>query len=116
MARSVFQTQRPALREFPPGANVARDQIRHRTASLDLLRSYAANGLGVGLSYTNPAASLSHDGKPLATAIVNGADPAHAFECDVSGVSQLQLSLTSRGLDSKSNYAVWADPVLVKKD
>ncbi len=30
--------------------------IRHRTASLDLMRSYAANGLGVGLSYTNPAA------------------------------------------------------------
>jgi len=31
------------------------------------MRSYAANGLGVGLSYTNPAANLSHDGKPLAT-------------------------------------------------
>lgn len=40
-------------------------QIRHRTASLDLMRSYAANGLGVGLSYTNPATSHSHDGKPL---------------------------------------------------
>jgi DNA-binding transcriptional LysR family regulator len=40
-------------------------QISHRTASLELMRSYAANGLGVGLSYTNPATSHSHDGKPL---------------------------------------------------
>jgi DNA-binding transcriptional LysR family regulator len=42
-------------------------RIQHRTASLDLMRSFAANGLGVGLSYTNPAAGLSHDGKPLIT-------------------------------------------------
>lgn len=41
--------------------------IAHRTATLDLMRSYAANGLGVGLSYTNPAARLSHDGKALVT-------------------------------------------------
>lgn len=60
--------------------------------------------------------TIQGDGKPLATAIVNGSDPAHAFECDVSGVGQLQLTLTSRGLDSKSNYAIWADPVVVKKD
>ncbi len=42
-------------------------QIRHRTASLDLMRSYAAHGLGVGLSYTNPAARLSADGKAFVT-------------------------------------------------
>jgi hypothetical protein len=55
------------------------------------------------------------DGKPLATAIVNGTDPAHAFDCDITGVAQLQLAATSRGLDPKSNYAIWAEPVLVKK-
>lgn len=42
-------------------------QIAHRAATLDLMRSLAANGLGVGLSYTNPAARLSQDGKPLVT-------------------------------------------------
>ncbi len=42
-------------------------EIAHRAATLDLMRSYAANGLGVGLSYTNPAARLSQDGRPLVT-------------------------------------------------
>lgn len=41
--------------------------IAHRTATLDLMRSYAANGLGVGLSYTNPAPRLSADGRPFVT-------------------------------------------------
>ena len=39
--------------------------IAHRCATLDLMRSFAANGLGVGLSYTQPAPRISHDGKPL---------------------------------------------------
>jgi DNA-binding transcriptional LysR family regulator len=42
-------------------------EIAHRAATLELMRSYAANGLGVGLSYTNPAARLSQDGRPLVT-------------------------------------------------
>lgn len=42
-------------------------RIAHRAATLDLMRSLAANGLGVGLSYTNPAARLSQDGRPLVT-------------------------------------------------
>ena len=52
-------------------------QIRHRTASLDLMRSYAANGLGVGMSYSNPAPRQSHDGKPLLTRPLSdgGAEP-----------------------------------------
>ncbi len=54
------------------------------------------------------------DGKPLANAVVNGTDAAHAFECDVSAVSLLQLNAISRGLDPKSNYAVWAEPELLK--
>lgn len=54
------------------------------------------------------------DGKPLAAAIVSGDEPAHAFDCDVSAVSLLQLSVVSRGLDPKSNYAVWAEPLLLK--
>jgi DNA-binding transcriptional LysR family regulator len=52
-------------------------QIAHRTATLDLMRSFAANGLGVGLSYTNPAARLSQDGQPLVTRRISdaGAEP-----------------------------------------
>lgn len=41
--------------------------VAHRTASLELLRSFAANGLGVGLSYTRPWGRRSQDGAGLAT-------------------------------------------------
>ncbi|MDZ7874050.1 MAG: LysR substrate-binding domain-containing protein [Rhizobium sp.] len=40
--------------------------VRHRAASIELLRSLAANGEGTGLSYTNPTGSLSYDGRPVA--------------------------------------------------
>ena len=58
--------------------------------------------------------TINGDGKVLSTVILNGTDPARLMECDVSGVSELQLMLTSRGVDAKSNYAIWAEPTLVK--
>lgn len=58
--------------------------------------------------------TVKGDDKVLTTVIVNGTDEARVLECDVTGVSQLQLMLTSRGVDSKSNYAIWAEPTLVK--
>lgn len=42
-------------------------QIAHRAASLELMRSFAANSLGVGLSYSRPAPGESYDGQPLIT-------------------------------------------------
>lgn len=42
-----------------------RPRIAHRCATLDLMRSFAANGLGVGISYTQPAPRISHDGRRL---------------------------------------------------
>lgn len=72
-------------------------QIQHRTASMDLMRSYAANGLGIGLSYTNPAARLSPDGKPLVTRPIRdaGTEPlilAHLAQNPPSAAAQ-QLCL-----------------------
>lgn len=58
--------------------------------------------------------SVLGDGKVLANSVVSGADPSVLMECDLSGVSQLQLSLKSGGGDGKQNYAVWGDPVLLK--
>jgi DNA-binding transcriptional LysR family regulator len=40
--------------------------VKHRAASIELLRSLAANGEGTGLSYTNPPGSITYDGKPVA--------------------------------------------------
>ena len=59
--------------------------------------------------------TISGDGKVLTTVILNGTDPAKLLECDVMGVTEFQLALTSRGVDSKSNYVIWAEPTLVKK-
>ncbi len=58
--------------------------------------------------------TVTGDGRTLATVILNGSDPAKLLECDISEVSTLSLSLTSRGLDAKSNYAIWAEPTLRK--
>lgn len=58
---------------------------------------------------------ITGDGKPLTSIILNGTDPAKLLECDVTNVTQLALSLTARGLDPKSNYAIWAEPTLMKK-
>ncbi|GLS85056.1 LysR family transcriptional regulator [Cypionkella aquatica] len=78
-------------------------QIRHRTASLDLMRSYAANGLGVGLSYTNPAARLSPDGKPIVTRPISdaGTEPlilAHLAQNPPSAAAQQLASLIPQAL------------------
>ena len=58
--------------------------------------------------------TISGDGKVLKTITLNGSDTAQRLECEVSGISQLQLLLTGRGVDSKSNYAIWAEPLLVR--
>jgi len=39
--------------------------IAHRAATLEIMRSMVANGLGIGLSYTKSQSKVSYDGKPL---------------------------------------------------
>ena len=76
-------------------------RIAHRCATLELMRSYAANGLGIGLSYTQPAPRISPDGKavvvvplrdagrePIVLALPHGAP-------DPEGLSALQRRLTA---------------------
>ncbi|MGI9370874.1 MAG: LysR family transcriptional regulator [Hyphomicrobiales bacterium] len=43
-------------------------RVTHRASSLELMRSLAANGEGVGISYTTPPGDMSYDGKPVRTA------------------------------------------------
>ncbi|MBR9862336.1 MAG: LysR family transcriptional regulator [Rhodobacteraceae bacterium] len=42
-----------------------RPRVAHRVASLEVMRSFAANGEGVGISYTAPLSDHSYDGLPL---------------------------------------------------
>lgn len=41
--------------------------VAHRAASLEILRSLAAHGEGIGISYSGPAGGSSYDGSPLVT-------------------------------------------------
>lgn len=59
--------------------------------------------------------TIKGDGKQLASVTLNGEEPARSFDCDLTGVTQLQLVVNSRGPDAKGNYAIWAEPLLVKK-
>lgn len=45
-------------------------ETEQRVASLELMRSLAAHGLGVGLSYSRPPGRFSYDGKELATVAI----------------------------------------------
>lgn len=45
----------------------ARPLVRHRVSALEVMRSLAAHGEGVGLSYTTPPGSSSYDGAALRT-------------------------------------------------
>ena len=51
----------------------ATPHIRHRAASIDLLRSLAANGEGTGLSYTHAAGTVSPDGLPITNVPISDA-------------------------------------------
>ena len=54
------------------------------------------------------------DDRKLASVALTGDQPAHRFDCDLAGVTRLQLLTTARGGDAKFNYAVWAEPRLLK--
>lgn len=41
--------------------------IRQRVSSLEMMRSLAAHGVGVGISYSDPPGDISYDGAPLVT-------------------------------------------------
>lgn len=59
--------------------------------------------------------SVIGNGKLLEKACVTGDQPAHPFACDLVSVTNLQLLVTAtKGSDAKSNYAIWAEPRLVK--
>lgn len=51
-----------------------RPRVVHRAASLEILRSLAAHGEGIGLSYSRPPGHLSYDGRPVVAIPVS--DPA----------------------------------------
>jgi len=51
-------------------------QVRQRATSLEMMRSLAAHGLGVGMSYSRPPNDISYDGKPLVTVPISTPEAA----------------------------------------
>lgn len=51
-----------------------RPDVRHKTSSLEMMRSLAASGAGVGISYSNPPTNVSYDGQPLVTIPITTAE------------------------------------------
>ena len=41
--------------------------VAHKATSLELMRSLAAHGSGIGISYSRPPGDVAYDGKPLTT-------------------------------------------------
>jgi DNA-binding transcriptional LysR family regulator len=41
--------------------------VAQRATSLEMMRSLAAHGIGIGISYSQPPSNTSYDGKPLVT-------------------------------------------------
>lgn len=50
-------------------------RISHRAASLEVMRSFAGNGMGVAISYTRSRSNVSADGKPIRTIEISEAEP-----------------------------------------
>lgn len=50
--------------------------IAHRVTSLEMMRSLAAHGVGIGISYSRPPSEVSYDGKPLATVPISTPEAA----------------------------------------
>ncbi|NSY38049.1 LysR family transcriptional regulator [Leisingera sp. ANG59] len=87
-------------------------QIAHRAGSLELLRSLAANGEGVGISYSLPPGRMSYDGKALSAIRVTDAgaeEPvilaAHADLPETSAAHQAHCILKSALNAARSDLA-----------
>ena len=103
-------------KEFADGISAGAGKPLTWVLPQGVYRQFAAKiGLQAGIGDKGRVEfSVISDGKALVSATVNGTDPAQEIHCDITGVTRLQLSTTSRGLDAKSNYALWIEPVLKK--
>ncbi|WP_171232635.1 LysR substrate-binding domain-containing protein [Ruegeria sp. HKCCA4812] len=58
--------------------NGLRPTVAHRAASLEIQRSLAAHGEGIGISYTSPPSSVSYDNKHLVSVPIANPDTAES--------------------------------------
>lgn len=81
-----------------------RPRVAHRAGSLEIMRSLAAHGEGVGISYTLPPGEVSYDGTPLRALRISDPDAAepvviarHGGSGADAGVAQLTRALAAEG-------------------
>lgn len=72
-------------------------------------------GLQAGLGVSGDVQfSVLGNGKELCAARIAGGQPAQFLECPLAGVTNLLLLATPGGGSGRGNYAVWAEPRLIK--
>ncbi|WP_353474380.1 LysR family transcriptional regulator [Salipiger sp. H15] len=62
--------------------------VGHRVKSLEMMRSLAAHGAGVGISYSCPPSSLCYDGRPLVTVPISTPQAATEIALIWSGLRE----------------------------
>lgn len=67
--------------------------VAHRAASLDLQRSLAAHGEGIGISYANPPDSDSYGDKPLVSLPITNSDASEAVVLAHHGTEPIDATI-----------------------
>ncbi len=68
--------------------------VAHRAASLEIQRSLAAHGNGIGLSYASPQNRFSYDGRPLVRIPIGNADAVEAVVLARHGTGPADQTVT----------------------
>ncbi|WP_166417241.1 LysR substrate-binding domain-containing protein [Cochlodiniinecator piscidefendens] len=84
----------------------ANPRVKHRTSSIEVMRSLAAHGEGVGISYTTPPTSQSYDGQQLCNVPISDSFAAEpiilASAHDISSAIPLEKMRTAL-MQTKAN-------------
>lgn len=92
-------------------------QIAHRASSLELMRSFAAHGMGIGISYSNPPGAISYDGGAVLTRPISSPSAAADLYLFWSGLRSagpdlgpvIQSIEASSGLGAGEGWSPGAD-------
>jgi len=116
LALMIEDAGKTSKREFAAGMGTGTRSSLTYFVPQDLYDQFTVwVGLQAGIGTTGDVLfSVLGNGAELGSARVTGTQPARRLAFGISGVTNLQLVATSAGGDGKGNYAVWAEPRLIK--
>ena len=114
---TVTEDGKPAVKTFASGIGTGtRSSLSYLIPQDVYQRSTVRVGLHAELGATgNVTFDVAGNGHSLArVGPITGCMPSRVIDVAVAGVTNIQLTVTSSGGDGTGNYAVWAEPRLVK--